>query len=60
MSRHITKRFYAYAYCTDYSDVALNNIKIDSSENMIIIQKKVYDMMSNTVNTKIQQEQIEI
>ena len=37
--RNILSNFYAFAYVNDYSDVAYNNIKINSINNMAKIQR---------------------
>lgn len=41
--RNISKRRYAFAYTNDYSNIEIDGIKIDSTNNMSKIQEKVYE-----------------
>ena len=43
-NRNLKARFYAFAYVVDFSEVEINNKKIDSITNMGDIQRDVYEI----------------
>ena len=48
-NRNIFNDYYAFAYVKDYRDVAIDGIKINSKNNMAIIQEKAYRKCSREI-----------
>ena len=42
--RNITKRFYAFAYSRDYSEIENDGVRIDSIHNMLELQRKAFKL----------------